>query len=67
MSRASTWFPCRSAWLIGLLAATTPLSAYTDGGVSNSPDGGWGFAPEWPGADQLRRELLDLGHRMMLG
>lgn len=29
--------------------------------------GGWSFDPEWPGADQSRRELLDLGHRMMLG
>lgn len=29
--------------------------------------GEWGFDPDWPGADQFRRELLDMGDRMMLG
>ncbi len=29
--------------------------------------GEWGFDPAWPGADQFRRELLDMGDRMMLG
>jgi len=29
--------------------------------------GEWGFDPDWPGADQFRQELLDMGDRMMLG
>lgn len=29
--------------------------------------GEWGFDPQWPGADRFRRELLDMGDRMMLG
>lgn len=29
--------------------------------------GEWGFDPSWPGADRFRRELLEMGDRMMLG
>ena len=29
--------------------------------------GEWGFDPQWPGADQFMRELLEMGDRMMLG